>query len=832
MHLIFRCLAIIWLLLPLGASAADAASGLAFSAEERAWLAEHPVIRMGIDAGYGPYTFLDESGQVRGVAVDFMAEIEARLGIRFEFVSDLSWPQLMAAVRERRLDAVATVAHLPERDAFLAFSAPYLTTPLVIVTRSDTPQLHSLRDLEPLRLALVEGYSSSRKVIDEYPKLRPRLVATPLDGLRAVASGAADAYVGVIGVNIFLAAQNGITNLKVNAAFDMAENNQCFGVRKDWPQLAQLLDKAFAAIPAQRRNAIFQRWLPQQADEIVRLSEPRLIARLFPWSLGALALAVSAYLLILFWNVQLKRELARRQHELADSNARLKASVALAHLGHWEFRVADQHIQWADETYRIFGLEPQSVQMTYDQLIALVHPDDRERHEAYLKRMLASRPGEDLGELRYRLLRSDGSVREVSVRVDIEHDQSGRARRLFGAIQDISERVDKAAELERIHSVLEALVEGSSDAIFVKDEQGRYIVGNRALAELVGRPQAEVLGTDDFALFPSTVAERFRADDQRIMARGKVESYEETVVIASSGEIVATAGKSMAFLTTKGPLIIHGEVRGVFGIARDVSLLKAAQTDLAHARDELEERVEERTRQLAELNKELESFAYAVAHDLKAPLRGMAGYCHMLAEDYGEQIDAGGRQFIAHIAHGVAQMSELIDGLLSYARMERRDLHCVAVDVRPLVDKALADLQGEVDRQGAKVSIDFDHLVAHADPDGLLVVLRNLIDNALKFSCDGQPPLIGISGQRSGNQVKLAITDNGIGFDMRFHDRIFEIFQRLQRSESYPGTGVGLALVRKAMQRMAGRVWAESTPGRGTVFFLELSDDKPSAGEG
>lgn len=273
MRFVLRCLAVVWMLLLFGASAPVRAGGLDLSAEERAWLAAHPVIRMGIDAGYGPYTFVDESGQVRGVAADFMAEIEASLGIRFEYVADLSWPQLLAAVREHRLDVVATVARLPERHTFLAFSAPYLITPLVIVTRNNTPQLHSLQDLEPLRLALVDGDPSSRKVMDEYPKLRPLLVATPLDGLRAVASGAADAYVGVIGVNMFVAAQNGITNLKSsNAAFDMADNNQCFGVRKDWPQLALLLDKALDAIPAERRNAILQRWLPQQADDIVRLA--------------------------------------------------------------------------------------------------------------------------------------------------------------------------------------------------------------------------------------------------------------------------------------------------------------------------------------------------------------------------------------------------------------------------------------------------------------------------------------------------------------------------------------------------------------------------------
>ena len=454
MPLVVRLLTGLCLLMLLAASASLRAAGLELSSAERAWVAEHPVIRMGIDAGYGPYTFVDENGRVQGVAADFMAEIAALLGVRFEFVADLSWMQLMDAVRARQLDAVATVVHLPEREAFLEFSAPYLITPLVVVTRRETAQLHSLKDLEALRLVLVEGYSSSRRVLDEHPQLRPLLVANPLDGLRAVASGAADAYVGVIGVNIFLAAQNGITNLKVNVAFDMADNNQRFGVRKDWPELAPLLDKAFAAIPVERRNAILQRWVPQQAEQLVRLSKPTLLVRAVPWLLGALALALVAYLVILGWNRQLKRELARRQHALDDSEKRQKASVALARLGHWEFRVADGRILWSDETYRLFGLEPQSLQLSYEELIARVHPDDRDLHDAYLQRMLDSRPGDDIGELWYRLLRPDGSVREVSVRVDIDYDETGKPSRLFGAIQDVT---DWRAMQRKLQSQLDEL---------------------------------------------------------------------------------------------------------------------------------------------------------------------------------------------------------------------------------------------------------------------------------------------------------------------------------------------------------------------------------------
>ena len=141
-------------------------------------------------------------------------------------------------MKQKRIDAVATVAHLPERDAFLAFTDIYLYTPLVIITRDDTRQLGSLDELKNLRLVLVEGYSSSKEVMTLYPALGPFYVATPLDGLNAVASGRGDAYVGALGVNSFIASQHGINNLKVNAAFDMSENGQRFGVRKDWPQLA------------------------------------------------------------------------------------------------------------------------------------------------------------------------------------------------------------------------------------------------------------------------------------------------------------------------------------------------------------------------------------------------------------------------------------------------------------------------------------------------------------------------------------------------------------------------------------------------------------------
>jgi signal transduction histidine kinase len=167
-------------------------------------------------------------------------------------------------------------------------------------------------------------------------------------------------------------------------------------------------------------------------------------------------------------------------------------------------------------------------------------------------------------------------------------------------------------------------------------------------------------------------------------------------------------------------------------------------------------------------------------------------------------------------------MSQLIEDLLAYSRMERRGLHGVPLDLAELMGRLLTERAADIQATGADVQVELEGLTARADPDGLALVLRNLLDNALKFHRPGESPAVHISGATGESSVRLRIADQGIGFDMQFHDRIFEIFQRLQRAEDFPGTGIGLAIVRKAMSRMGGHAWAESAPGQGAVFYLEL----------
>jgi len=235
---------------------------ISLNATERTWLESHPVIRIGVDADYAPYSFLDIGGTYQGVAPDFLAQISDILGIRFEIVAGLSWSEIIEGAKNRSLDAIATAVRTPERETYLNFTGIYIPTPLVIMTRNNDDRFNVAGDLSGKKVALVKGYSSTRKVMNELPAIELYQVDTVLDGLRAVATGKADAYVGVLGVSVFQASKNGIHNLKVAAPFEMKSNGQRFALRNDWPELASLMTKAINAIPQSERIQILNKWVP------------------------------------------------------------------------------------------------------------------------------------------------------------------------------------------------------------------------------------------------------------------------------------------------------------------------------------------------------------------------------------------------------------------------------------------------------------------------------------------------------------------------------------------------------------------------------------------
>lgn len=247
---------------------------------------------------------------------------------------------------------------------------------------------------------------------------------------------------------------------------------------------------------------------------------------------------------------------------------------------------------------------------------------------------------------------------------------------------------------------------------------------------------------------------------------------------------------------------------------------RRAKRALQQLNAELETRIEARTAALNAKSRELESFAYSVAHDLKAPLRGIDGYSHLLLEEYAQSLDHEGRSFLRTIQDATDEMNQLIDDLLSYSRFERRESKSDRIELAPIVDSIVEEKRREAADRPIDFVVRINGSTINADVNGLVQSLRNYLDNAVKFTGNVSKPRIEIGAKEGTKSCVLWVRDNGIGFDMRVHDRIFDLFQR--GTDDYPGTGIGLAIVRKAMQRMGGRAWAESEPGQGATFYLEI----------
>jgi signal transduction histidine kinase len=251
----------------------------------------------------------------------------------------------------------------------------------------------------------------------------------------------------------------------------------------------------------------------------------------------------------------------------------------------------------------------------------------------------------------------------------------------------------------------------------------------------------------------------------------------------------------------------------------ELRLSEARYRELATA---LEQRVSERTNELKRAYDELEGFSYAVAHDLKAPLRAINGFAHLFEAEMDGRLSPQAREHLARIRNGSLRMATLIDDLLAYSHIDRRGLQSSVVALQEIVDSVVLQYADEVQRRHVELSIQVEPLKLRIDAEGLLLALRNLFENALKYTRERNHPHIQVIARRNDMGIVLSVADNGIGFDMEYHDHIFKIFQRLHRDNQYPGTGIGLALVRKAVERIGGRVWAQSRPGEGATFNIQL----------
>jgi PAS domain S-box-containing protein len=376
---------------------------------------------------------------------------------------------------------------------------------------------------------------------------------------------------------------------------------------------------------------------------------------------------------------------------------------------------------------------------------------------------------------------------------------------------------------------LAAIVESSDDAIVSKTLDGIVQSWNQAAERLFGYSAAEIIGRSITLIIP----EDRQSEEKDILARvvrGERLDHFETQRRRKDGTLVDIS------LTVSPVKDAGGRIIAASKIARDVSERKRDREEMARlfilARVEVEERkkAEDRVR---ELNQELESrvqartadleaFSYTIAHDLRAPLRAIHRFSDVLLEDYAERLDEEGRDYLTRLAGGAARMDRLIADLLDYSRVARAQVDPRPVDLAEVLSDVLDHLAAEIQEKKARLIVQNGLHALLADKILLTQILKNLIANALKFVPAGTTPEVKVSARALDPYVRLQVEDNGIGIAPEHHQRIFQLFERLHAMDAYPGTGVGLAIVRKAVERMNGRFGLDSALGRGSLFWVDV----------
>ncbi len=402
-------------------------------------------------------------------------------------------------------------------------------------------------------------------------------------------------------------------------------------------------------------------------------------------------------------------------------------------------------------------------------------------------------------------------IAAISSRAESQRRQAEEA--LLAANQELEHRVaERTDELHTAFRYARSLLEASLDPLVTISPEGKVTDVNQATEAATGVGREQLIGSVFSSYFtdPEMAGKGYR----RVLSDGFVKDYPLTIrhVSGSTMDVLynAVVYKNEA-----------GQMQGVFAAARDITERKRAEEELSHYREHLEELVAQRTEELARSNRDLEQFAYAASHDLQEPLRMIVGYLQLLGDRYRGQLDEKADKFINYAVDGAGRMSTLIHDLLNYSRVSTQGKELQNTDSQKALEFALRNLGSAIQESGATVTHDSLPMV-RADNTQLAQLFQNLIGNAVKFRAAERPPQIHVSVRNEQEHWLFGVQDNGIGFEQEYQDKIFMIFQRLHSRGQYPGTGVGLAICKRVVERHGGRIWAAGELGKGATFFFTI----------
>ncbi len=498
----------------------------------------------------------------------------------------------------------------------------------------------------------------------------------------------------------------------------------------------------------------------------------------------------------------------RKKAEQALRESELKFRTVANYLFDWEYWLAPDGsmIFVSNSCEKITGYKAEEFIENPPLVSSIIHPEDKHLFDSHFKLT----KNDKTHEIDFRIITRNREVKWLAHTCQPVFDDKGNGLGRRVSNRDITERkkAEEAARKSEAASVAakyaRSLIESSLDPLVTISAEGKITDVNQATEEATGYSREQLVGSDFSDYF--TEPEKAKQGYQEVFKTGFVKDY-PLAIRHTSGKITDVLYNATLYRNEAGV------IQGVFAAARDVTERIAMENELRQALEKLRQS-----------NAELEQFAYVASHDLQEPLRMVASYVQLLERRYKGKLDPEADEFIAYAVDGANRMRGLIDDLLTYSRVGRLGKPFEPTNLETTFDIVLKNLQASIKEY--KATVTHDKLpVVNADGTQLVQLFQNLIGNAIKFHGE-EPPRVHVSAKDKGSEIQFGISDNGIGIDPQYFDRLFKIFQRLHTREEYPGSGIGLAVCKKIVERHGGRIWIESQLGKGSTIHFTLSKRK------